>query len=1405
MQENNDFIWKRFWFKRGEVHPNALSDDGFLFNPDSEYADYIVSNAVTLDSLSSVPCLILLGEPGIGKSYSLKSTRNFLEKSIKENGDQFIWLDLRSIESSSRLNEKLFKSDLFIMWTKGTHRLHLFLDSLDEGLLQLKSLAKLLQDELTGYPVERLSIRIACRTAEWPSSLEKCLLELWGENEVNVYQLAPLRKIDVANAAKCMRFNPDSFLREIINRNAQPLAIKPVTLKLLLNLYKKTGNFPVSQRELYSKGCEILCGEVNPDRIDAGQIGIFPSRYRFITAARIAALTVFANRYAISTRNDYGDVPDEDLKINEICGDAENVGTEVIKIEEKLLRETLSTGLFISIGPNRMGWAHQTFAEFLAAYYLEMHRLEHEQLMSMLTQSVERNECWVPQLSETISWLAINNEQLYKQLRETEPTILIKGNVILKKDNERITELVDFLLKLYNDNTLMRNTLGGNDYFKNLNHPGLLEQLRFYIRDNTKNDESRNLAIDIAEKCKLGGMVDELIKIVLDMDEPMIIRTNAAYAIPRIGERQNPNLKKLLPLAFGKLGDDPDDELKGNALNALWPVNISTKDMFDSLTEPQSESFYGAYNSFLSQIPSLIEKKDLYFAFEWIKNLEESCKESIPYSILIESILRDGIKYLDSQEIIDIYAQALLSSIDLEGREISFGNYNRNEEDNWFPDDLTRKKVLKAMVSYAKSDRSKILGILFGKLLIVKKEDFFWALDCLKFTQSSEEKEVWAEILLKIIEHNNLEHMNEIIKVSKIEPVLEKVFGLTPIDIDSPEANKKKTKYLDRRKLMKDREKREEEKEMQVDHVFLKVQRLLDESNCIKASDWGGIFGNLCKFNEFNNAFLRDGLMDATRLPVWDKLEEKERVRVIEAARIYIVEYDIEAKVKFETGISHLEISAISAFYLVFQESRDFFSNLLPGTWEKWLALLLDYPRFNGLDLFFDFLSRLAYNATPSVFVQVVSEILDRDINSGWNISITEYVQSFITTPLLRAFELKLEAANLIGKARDELLRFLLKNKSTIAKEYSENFLSKCSFEDQDEREKAKVIAGNFMIYSDNVGWQFVWAVMKKFPELCKEILLYLVEKDEFKNIVIRLEDAQLTELYILMETHFPRSEEPEFTYGAASSLVELKLWKDKLINLLVQRGTPEACKGIKKIIKAFPENEGMNIVLYEAQEKTRYHTWMPYKPKDILEVVKSRNYRFVQDGKQLLNIIIDSLKRLEKTLQGEDYCARFLWDRIASRKYRPKGENIFSDYVKKHLKEELVQKGIIVNREVQIRGGQKTDIHVDAIAKGGRDEIFERVSVIIEVKGCWHRELKHAMEMQLVGRYLKNNQCRHGLYLVGWFNCSQWDEQDSRNKSAPKMSLEEIGEELNHQAGKLSQGDLNIKAFVMNAQLIAK
>jgi hypothetical protein len=72
-------------------------------------------------------------------------------------------------------------------------------------------------------------------------------------------------------------------------------------------------------------------------------------------------------------------------------------------------------------------------------------------------------------------------------------------------------------------------------------------------------------------------------------------------------------------------------------------------------------------------------------------------------------------------------------------------------------------------------------------------------------------------------------------------------------------------------------------------------------------------------------------------------------------------------------------------------------------------------------------------------------------------------------------------------------------------------------------------------------------------------------------------------------------------------------------------------------------------------------------------------------------------------------------------------------------------------------------------------------------------------MISQLVERYLRDNECQHGLYLVGWFICDEWDDIDSRKRAAARWSIDAARDFLSEQAKELSDAGLDVRSFVMN------
>ncbi len=149
------YNWQRFWIPRGTSI--NVSNGGYL----SGERRYLNPNLKTLAELMNIRCLVLLGEPGLGKSRTISRECQKLAEQIEQTGEQFFHFNLNAYGEAELLVKRLFESREFSEWVNGAHHLHLFLDGLDECLLRIDTVAALLIEELRKCPVGRLILWIA--------------------------------------------------------------------------------------------------------------------------------------------------------------------------------------------------------------------------------------------------------------------------------------------------------------------------------------------------------------------------------------------------------------------------------------------------------------------------------------------------------------------------------------------------------------------------------------------------------------------------------------------------------------------------------------------------------------------------------------------------------------------------------------------------------------------------------------------------------------------------------------------------------------------------------------------------------------------------------------------------------------------------------------------------------------------------------------------------------------------------------------------------------------------------------------------------------------------------------------------------------------------------------------------
>lgn len=1116
-------------------------------------------------------------------------------------------------------------------------------------------------------------------------------------------------------------------------------------------------------------------------------------------AARIAYLTIFANRYAISTSFDAGDVP-ADIDISELCGGKESVNGEEGAVTDGAIREVLDTGLFSSRGPSRMGWAHQTYAEFLAATYLLQRKMTPAQVMSLIVHPDDAERKLVPQLHETAAWLAGMVPQVFREIMKTDPEVLLRSDVATADVKDRAA-LVDALLKRYDEETLLDRDLRGHVRYQKLAHPNLGAQLEPFIRDRTKGLLVRRVATDIAEASELRDLLPVLANLALDGSESLPVRVNGAYAVTRIGD--DATKARLRPLATGHAGDDPEDDLKGCGLRAVWPTSMLAKELFAVLTPPKTSNYFGAYHFFISEhLTKSLQPAHLPDALLWVETQGPTHFMNYFFRKLLDAIVMLGWEHIDSPGVLEAFARAALSRIKHHDSLV--------EDQSDHPLDIQlkqehakRRQLLESMVVFRAQADEDVAEIAYSQSPIVLTEDLPWMIERLHTSQTNQTKQTWSRLINRALDRRDGRQIDAVLVACETEPVLaEELRWLSkPVELGSQEAERLKSEYLEWQKW--DQKKRD--RPLLDPPLAKRIETLLDQYDGGDYSAWWKLNLEMTLKADSTHYQWSDELKpDLTLLPGWEEATSATKRRIVDAAKSYLLSQDPKTNQWLGNNEFYRPAAAgYRALRLLLREERNFVANLPTDVWKKWAPTILHFRDDNKEEQ--QELIKFAYRFASSEFIQTLSVLADKENNELGHIFVTDKVQVCWDERVANFLLDKAKDPNLKPESMGALLKELIDHDVQRAKSFAKSLISLPLPASGEDRSKAVVAASILMRHAKHAGWSVVWPAINKDPGFSEEVIALVASREGWGDkggIWQKINENELADLFLWLVRQYPYSADPDRNgMGEVTSRESITHWRDSILQNLKIRGTRAACDAIRRIIHEHPELPWRKWTLMDAENYARRHSWMPLKPAEILSLAANHDFRLVQSGDQLLDVIIDSLKRLGAKLQGEIAISQFLWEGSKDAP-RPKDEASFCDFIKWQLEEDLKDRGIVINREVQIHRGERTDVYVNAVVRRRGNDIYDSLTVIIEAKGCWHSELDSAMETQLLGHYLQNNPCQHGLYLVGWFNCDLWDNNDYRKKQAPKVALEEAQRKFEAQALRLSNDGKLIRAFIINAAL---
>lgn len=1363
------YPWQRFWCSRGGQL--QLDSAGYLVDPNSPYYEYYPHKAISFEKMDEEPCLVLLGEPGQGKSAAIQDAIHSLPMSSRQ-----IVLDLKVESDFARVTHKLFECDQFRDWQRTEEDLYIFIDSLDECAIRLSNLSKLLAEEfeerlLLPESSKRVKLRLACRTAEWQTgfrSLEETLKKLWvsdhpsSQPSLGIYELAPLRKVDIQLALETEEIDAAKGIEQIALRRAEPLASKPVTLLLLIKLLKRNfGELAGTQIELYEQGCLELTKELDSDRT-LGHSPRASAEQRLAVASRIAALSIFGRKRFVSLERAWEDIPDG-LYMSNLTGRTEKAQNVDFPVLENEITETLSTALFSSGGSREFVWAHQTYAEFLAARYLVKRGLNFEQRLDFVLHPSNSEKRVVPQLRETAAWLASFDHQIFVFLMKHDPEVLLRSDVFAV-DSQHRKMLVQALIDGYETETILPHRENHSDRYKLLKHPELVAQLEPILTNKTLSWTTRDFALDVVSTTGLSDLNPVLLAIILDLDEVHHLRVMAATALSKFGtEAEKQQLKTFL--MAGNL-NDPDDQLRGTLLETLWSDSMSVSELLMCLTPQQKHNFIGTYQHFLSQnfLKKSLPVADVYEFLVWFSDRKNWNWFGERYSFIsvqnhFDDFLCQVLRHLDYPGMLSQLAQFLVL-VGLEHGHYTYQNHKNSAFVRTIHENETmRQAILKEIVQKYLTDENRLYAVIFpySDLQLAFPDDVPWFLQQLELENDLDIQERWAALIQHRQNWSDLTQRQLIHDVYERNSVLKAKlltqFG--PIELESELANSLRTSYQSHLELDREMARLQNERKPQTidPPIHIRIQNRLEKSKEDPKNWWRLI--HWLSFNPDEPYFDRSN--DIQKMYGWLNANSDTQKEILKTALEYVRFGDSYSDTWIGTNKrDYRDLAAFQALTLLFAEARD---QLISSDdiWAKWSAIIINEGQVSISEDHadcFKYLLSTAYQKAPQAIIDASLAIakynskkkesvyLLHRLELIWDEHLSEIFFGFLTNkkrPLPTFFSI-LEC--LVKQNYSPAIQMALKH-----------------FKAYKTKRDYALAASQILLQSiPGLCWNEIWAVLQNDEVFGKEVLLR-ARKIHFGDA--HFQEKHQKDLYCYLEKLFPRAEDLDHSdkiemheITARDEITELRR---KILTTLRERATPDAVQALEQILQTFPKQDFIKWTIQDAREKLRSVTWEALSAQQVLEITHQPNGRFIRSLSQLLEIVMTSLERLQQQMHSETPMVNLLWNEWGikeSKKFRPKDEATLSDVIKLFLESDLKGMGIILNREVEIRRshssfrGERTDILIDVPLDNPQRE---KVGIVIEVKGCWNKEIRTELKGQLVDRYLLENPKRYGIYLVGW------------------------------------------------------
>jgi len=1353
----SSFPWPRYWFPEGSSDYATFVQSGYLTLPSPEHSHYYPVVPSQLSDLTQIPVLILLGEPGYGKSQALTEEHNRLNS--EQADDLVIFCDLKTFGPGDQqsLQHQLLDEEKFKLVEQG-QRLWILLDGLDECTLHTPA-DWLIREFINKIDnPERIFVRITCRASSWPQLLEKSFLERWSSvtnAPVKMWRLCPLREEDVSTAAQLSQINETEFLSAIAERNVEELAALPVTLLFMLKLFQQN-QLPRQRTDIFEKGLNLLC-EDSPERRKAQKKSQVPADTRFLAAAKMALGYILQGCNGI-WHGPRVDCPQGLFTAREICG-TENYNDIQHTLDELAISETLElTGVFARLNLHRFQFASRTFAEFLAAWYISKSKVPTPQKLKLLLHPDSQR--LIPDLHETAAWFAALDADFRTWLVNNEPEAALEADFATLAQVD-LPALVDGLLSLAVEE--QRPSYDWQRLAK-LKYSDLEFKLSSVITDSSVPFAGRALAILIANACELKSLGKELAELALNDREDFELRKLAtSYMVNMDDEARS----RLTPIAES----DQDLSLKAIALSVLRPRLMGSEAFFSQISPTFLETsshdlrYIVDEGSFLDEL----DVDGLIVGLKWITKHAPIGYDRFTVNRLKSRLLLRAFDHLHEEGVVAAIVctmKALRSHY-----ESFFDGLERRKQQNPFDDADKRHIILTELISQI--DLESVNDWIFSGEDCFRQEDCKWLFQKYDQEQSEEKRRLIAITINQLIQCAvNRDAVEEILSRAGLEvidpdPILTEYMAwlIYPMDLSNQATVNSRKQYFERQASIRNNEQRKQAKSLPNQPNFY-IQADLEACEAGDFNRWTNLIASLALEEDGSQKFPND----PDSLPGWKNADGTLRNRIVEAALNYLENSETpDETILLEN--SRTLVQAACGLAVAMLADTDNLQRLSNENLSRCCLVVVTH--------FFEpetqkQIFRKLRSIVPDAFDDAVLKKIDREAAGNLNLL---YSCREIWHPgfLQHLADTRLNAKGWRFDSRLSLAELLLQNNIDNIVQQLVDWL-KHETDPANQRSTAISLLRNAPVQA----WDSIQWILTEDVEMARQIILTTAYSGGYSDTIYSdLKADQLGWLYDRIRDLFPEADDPNDNgqFHTVTPRHDAGRMRNNMIGLLVNMATSEAIKELDRICKSYPDSPW----LIRAKADACKNLWRQERTQlsfaESIRLLTDPNSTVVRDSQELMVATKEALERFaHEALHGSPPLTVFLWN--GNKTKTPVSEQKLSDFLKFYLDREWRGRRIIINREVEIRNwrdfgiGERTDILIQAHTPNG-----DSACVVIEVKVDKNVKPEDIPE-QLVGKYLDSESRTCGIYLVGWFGKSRYMIESLR-ESADQYAVDNTTDKI--------------------------